>query len=152
MPPGEPAPVPSDAFARLHRAVDEAIGTRLFTVMSWSPARRVLRREYSSHPAEYPVGGEKSVEVSGDWLRTCVEEGRPFLGPDRATLESVFADHELIDRLGCQAVINLPVRRRGEVVGVLATLDAAGRYDADAVTRLQGLMATEPGVRAAAAL
>ena len=40
----------------------------------------------------------------------------------------MFTDVALIQSLGCGAVINIPVTSHGEVVGVLALLDAEGQY------------------------
>jgi hypothetical protein len=104
-------------------------GVILFTVLQWIPERSSLRRLYTSHPDDYPVGGEKTVEISPGWLGTVIEDKKPFLAPDLDALRDVFADSELIQRLGCGAVINVPVLDGGHnVVGVLALLDAEGRY------------------------
>lgn len=113
--------------------VRAAIGVRLFTVLAWVPERRAMRRVYSSHPEEYPVGGEKSVEISSGWLEQCIVKQEPYLGPDRAAVREVFADHELIDSLGCGAVINVPVVADGKTLGALNILDAEGSYDEDSV-------------------
>ncbi|MEO3867569.1 GAF domain-containing protein [Nonomuraea sp. B12E4] len=117
-------------LAGLEKAVREEVGVRLFTVLAWVPERRALRRVHSSHPAEYPVGGEKTVEVAQDWLITCIERGEPYFGRDREAVRKIFADHELIESLGCGSIINVPViGKEGEVLGVLNILDAEGTYD-----------------------
>lgn len=116
-------------LSTLEDQVRAAIGVRLFTVLAWVPQRRAMRRVYSSHPEQYPVGGEKSVEISSGWLERCVVKQEPYLGPDRAAVREVFADHELIDSLGCGAVINVPVVDEGETLGALNILDSEGRYD-----------------------
>jgi GAF domain-containing protein len=104
-------------------------GVILFTALQWIPERSSLRRLFTSHPEDYPVGGEKTVEISPGWLGTVIEHKEPFLAPDLNALREVFADSELIQRLGCGAVINVPVLDDGRnVVGVLAILDAEGRY------------------------
>jgi GAF domain-containing protein len=104
-------------------------GVILFTALQWIPERSSLRRLFTSHPADYPVGGEKTVEISPGWLGTVIEDKKPFLAGDLNALRDVFADSALIQRLGCGAVINVPVLDGGgNVVGVLAMLDAEGRY------------------------
>ncbi|TNC27801.1 GAF domain-containing protein [Amycolatopsis alkalitolerans] len=113
--------------------VRAAIGVRLFTVLAWIPERRAMRRIYSSHPAEYPVGGEKSVEISAGWLERCIVQQEPYLGADRAAVREVFADHELIESLGCGAVINVPVVHEGKTLGALNILGAEGGYDEESV-------------------
>ncbi|MFI6305361.1 GAF domain-containing protein [Amycolatopsis thailandensis] len=115
------------------------IGVRLFTVLAWVPERRALRRVHSSHPADYPVGGEKTVEVAAGWLERCITGQEPYFGPDSAAVREIFADHELIDRLGCGAVINVPVVDDGRTLGVLNILDAEGRYDDDSVAAARSL-------------
>ncbi|GHF27251.1 GAF domain-containing protein [Amycolatopsis deserti] len=109
--------------------VAEAVGVRLFTVLAWFPERRAMRRVYSNRPEQYPVGGEKTVEISAGWLRQCVEEQQPYLGADREAVRAVFADAELIESLGCGAVINVPVVDGGRTLGALNILDAEGEYD-----------------------
>ncbi|WP_340682236.1 GAF domain-containing protein [Amycolatopsis coloradensis] len=115
------------------------IGVRLFTVLAWVPERRALRRVHSSHPVEYPVGGEKTVEVAAGWLERCITGQEPYFGPDSAAVREIFADHELIDRLGCGAVINVPVVDGGRTLGVLNLLDAEGSYDDDSVAAARSL-------------
>ncbi|RSM79701.1 GAF domain-containing protein [Amycolatopsis sp. WAC 01375] len=116
-----------------------SIGVRLFTVLAWVPERRALRRVHSSHPDEYPVGGEKTVEVAAGWLERCITGQEPYFGPDSAAVREIFADHELIDRLGCGAVINVPVVADGRTLGVLNILDAEGSYDDDSVAVARSL-------------
>ncbi|KFZ81124.1 hypothetical protein ED92_12570 [Amycolatopsis sp. MJM2582] len=115
------------------------IGVRLFTVLAWVPERRALRRVHSSHPVEYPVGGEKTVEVAAGWLDRCITGQEPYFGPDSAAVREIFADHELIDSLGCGAVINVPVVDDGRTLGVLNLLDAEGHYDEDSVAVARSL-------------
>ncbi|MGW5706563.1 GAF domain-containing protein [Amycolatopsis japonica] len=115
------------------------IGVRLFTVLAWVPERRALRRVHSSHPVEYPVGGEKTVEVAAGWLERCITGQEPYFGPDSAAVREIFADHELIDSLACGAVINVPVVDDGRTLGVLNLLDAEGHYDDDSVAVARSL-------------
>lgn len=132
--------------------VRAAVGARLFTVLAWIPRHRALRRVHSSHPDEYPVGGEKTVEVDGGWLEQCIVAQQPYLGPDRAAVRAIFADHELIAELGCGAVINVPVLDNGQTLGVLNILDAEGSYDDKAVVRASSLAALAvPALRAGGA-
>jgi hypothetical protein len=123
-------PVKADTvFQKTFEEMRRDPGVILFTVLQWIPERSSLRRLYTSHPDDYPVGGEKTVEISPGWLGTVIEDKKPFLAADMKALREVFADSELIQRLGCGAVINVPVLDDGRnVVGVLAMLDAEGRY------------------------
>jgi hypothetical protein len=121
-------------FQQTFDAMRRDPGVILFTALPWIPERSSLRRLFTSHPADYPVGGEKSVEISPGWLGTVIDDKKPFLAADLNALREVFADSELIQRLGCGAVINVPVLDDDRnVVGVLAMLDAEGRYTEQSV-------------------
>lgn len=126
-------------LTELEDRVRREVGVRLFTVLAWVPERRALRRVHSSHPEQYPVGGEKTVEVAQGWLARCVEGREPYLGRDRAAVREIFADHELIESLGCGSVINVPVVHGEEVLGVLNILDAEGSYDENSVAVARSL-------------
>ncbi|RKT87749.1 hypothetical protein SAMN05421805_101999 [Saccharopolyspora antimicrobica] len=118
------------------------IGVRLFTVLAWLPGRRVLHRAHTSHPDQYPIGGEKSVEIAADWLDRCINRQQPFFGPDAESVRQVFADHALIAELGCGSVINVPViGADGATLGTLALLDAEHAYGPAQVERAVELAA-----------
>lgn len=118
----------STVFEQAHRSLQQDPGVILFTALQWNPETSTLRRVFTSHPHEYPVGAEKSVEISAGWLETVIAGKKPFLAADLDGLREVFTDSELIQSLGCGAVINIPVLKSGTIVGVLALLDAEGRY------------------------
>jgi len=119
---------PSTAFQDIFDHLRRDPGVILFTALRWLPGSSVLRRVFTSHPVQYPLGAEKSVEISEGWLDTVIAKQQPFLAPDAAALAEVFTDVALIQSLGCGAVINIPVTTHGTVVGVLALLDAEGKY------------------------
>ncbi|MGW3992557.1 GAF domain-containing protein [Amycolatopsis sp. NPDC004772] len=121
------------SLSTVEERVRAELGVRLFTVLAWIPDRRALRRVHSSHPAEYPVGGEKTVEVAAGWLDRCITAQEPYFGPDKAAVREIFADHELIESLGCGSIINVPVVDGDRTLGVLNILDAEGAYDEDSV-------------------
>ncbi|QKV78782.1 GAF domain-containing protein [Amycolatopsis sp. Hca4] len=127
------------SLSTVEERVRAELGVRLFTVLAWIPERRALRRVHSSHPAEYPVGGEKTVEVAAGWLEQCITAQEPYFGPDRAAVREIFADHELIESLGCGSIINVPVVDGGRTLGVLNILDAEGAYDEDSVEVAESL-------------
>ncbi|MGV9382483.1 GAF domain-containing protein [Nonomuraea sp. NPDC003707] len=139
-------------LSELEETVRREVGVRLFTVLAWVPERRALRRVHTSHPEQYPVGGEKTVEVAQGWLARCIEGREPYFGKDRAAVREIFADHELIESLGCGTIINVPVVDQGEVLGVLNILDAEGSYDEESVTVARSLAPLAvPALRSSAA-
>lgn len=127
------------SFAVLAEQVRTQIGYRLFTVLGWVPERRALRRLWSSNPAAFTVGGEKTTAVDPAWLSGRVELQHPFLGSDAAAMRAVFHDHALIESLGCGAVLNTTVVDDRKTLAVLSVLDATGAYDTADLARLVAL-------------
>jgi hypothetical protein len=113
------------------RAVDAALavspGHILFTILIHHPALRESERFYSNMPDAYPVGGRKPV-TDRPWMRRVIGEGMPYIGRTREDIREVFFDYELIWSLGCESVLNMPVRWRGQTLGTLNLLAAAGHY------------------------
>ena len=118
---------PDDIFAALHSAARDACGARLFTVTVLDRAAGVARRAYSSHPQDYPVTGTKPMGES-DWTAQVIGRGEVFVANDTAGFATYFADHALINALGCEAAMNIPVAKGGVVAGTVNILDAAGHF------------------------
>jgi GAF domain-containing protein len=135
-----------DGFASVEAAARERVGVRLFTVLAWDEGTNALHRVYSSHPVEYPTGGQKVFSRDAPWIRQVVIEQQPYLGRDPAAVAAVFEDHDLITSLGCGAVVNVPVVDQGKTLGVLNLLDAEGRYSQDSISAAVPLaqLAVEP--------
>jgi GAF domain-containing protein len=133
-------------FAALEAAAREQVGVRLFTVLAWDDDRGALHRIHTSHPVEYPTGGEKVFPREAPWVGRVVVQQQPYLGRDPAAVAAVFDDHELIASLGCGAVVNVPVVDGGRTLGVLNLLDAEGAYTDDSVSAALPLarLAVEP--------
>jgi transcriptional regulator with GAF, ATPase, and Fis domain len=121
-------------FDQVHQLIAAGPGVRLFTVLQWFPETRTLRRVATSHPREYPLGAEKTVAVAQSWLSQVVDRRQPFFAGTLDEVAAVFSDAELIESLGCGAVINVPILDGDRVLGVLAILDAADRYDEASVS------------------
>lgn len=119
---------PGATFRALDAALAETPGHILFTVLVHHPGLKQSERYYSNRPAEYPVGGRKPVTGSV-WMQQVIERGEPYIGRTREDIAEVFYDHELIWSMGCESVLNLPVRWRGQTMGTLNLLHRAGFYD-----------------------
>ncbi len=113
------------------RAVDAALaaspGHILFTILIHHPALEQSERFYSNMPGPYPVGGRKPVNQTA-WMRKVVHGGEAYIGRTKEDIRDVFYDHELIWSLGCESVLNMPVRWRGQTLGTLNLLHRAGHY------------------------
>jgi hypothetical protein len=63
---------PNTAFQDIFDHLRRDPGVILFTALRWLPGSSVLRRVFTSHPVQYPLGAEKSVEISEGWLDTVI--------------------------------------------------------------------------------
>ena len=118
---------PGATLRALDAALAQSPGHILFTVLINHPGLRQNQRCYSNKPLEYPVGGSKPITDSA-WMRRVVHGGQPYIGRTRADIQEAFFDYELIWSLGCESVLNYPVRWRGQTVGTLSLLHRAGFY------------------------
>lgn len=117
--------------AALYAAVEGALrtlsGFRLMTVLRATPCGRGLERMHSSDPAIYPARGIKTVD--GDaWLTHLLRCTSPALSPDADAVRRNFFDADAIFGLGCQSVLNAPIRFQGRNMGTLNLLHAADWY------------------------
>ena len=107
-----------DAMASLTEAL---IGVRLFTLMTFDPVNRLAQRIYSNMPDAYPVLGTKEVS-DGLWTGRVLDRQETFVANTIEGIAEVFDDHELIQSLGCESVINVPVIVAGRILGTLNCL------------------------------
>ncbi len=97
-------------------------------------AMLVLQRAWTSDPAAYPVAGRKRKALT-PWTRKLLLDGELFIGEGREVLQSVFDDHALIDSLGLQAVINVPVfDGQGRCIATFNVLGREPRWKPEAVS------------------
>ena len=121
---------PDALFAALDEAVKSAIGHKLFTILTYDGDSGEAARVYSNLPGPYPTGGRKRL-APGPWTEAVLDRGEAYIGRTRDDLRKVFSDHELIASLGCESVLNMPVRWRGRTLGSLNLLHEAGWYGED---------------------
>lgn len=133
-------PDTAEAVNSLYREIKDKIGTRLFTILAFRADGTEMERTFSSHPAQYPVGGRKNVaaDVAQDWLSACLTEQVPFFGRTQKDVERIFKDFELIRSLGCGSIINVPIVDGGTTKAALNILDAEGAYtDQEVLTAVE---------------
>ena len=118
---------PGATFRALDAALADMPGHMLFTILVHHPGLAQNERYYSNMPSHYPVGGSKPITDS-PWMQRVIGKGLPYIGRTREDISDVFYDYELIWSLGCESVLNLPVRWQGQTVGTLNLLHRAGYY------------------------
>ena len=129
---------PDDAYAALCALADEVIGVKLFTLLMSDTAANVSRRFYSNMPDAYPVSGTKP-RPTNDWAKQVLDRAETFVMNDIETIAKTFFDHELINSLGCQSCINIPIAVGGDVLGTINCLNEAGHYTPERVAASEAL-------------
>lgn len=134
------ATAPGDAYAALQTLAETVVGARLFTVMTLDMQAGLARRAYTSDPVNYPGTGTKPIVRNG-WFEVVHTQRRPFVANTIDDIAEVFPDHALIDSLGCQSVINLPVVLGDELVATVNMLHETGFYTPQRVETATGHLA-----------
>tara|TARA_R110000787_G_scaffold211281_3_gene321109 strand:+ start:51159 stop:51656 length:498 start_codon:yes stop_codon:yes gene_type:complete len=124
------APTPETLFKLAENTTKVTIGHNLFTVMAFDQDRMEVQRCYSSDPDSYPVGGRKKKRDT-DWGRHVLTQGQPIIGSSEDDIRRFFDDHKVIIGLGLCAVMNVPIKRLGTVIGTMNLLDISPHYTAD---------------------
>jgi hypothetical protein len=135
---------PLQALADLHRRIADRVGARIFTVTTVDRKAGLARRVYTSHPAEYPVTGTKPMGDDG-WSRLVIDGKQTFVANTTAEFAIYFPDHALINALGCQSAVNVPVVDGADVVGTVNLLDVQGHYTPARVATAEAEIAAAQG-------
>ena len=131
---------PDAAFGALQALVQATVGAKLFTFMTVDMEAEVARRAYTSDAANYPTSGTKPIRYDS-WFDIVHKERKYFVANTIADIAKVFPDYELINSLGCQSVVNMPVVIRGELVGTVNMLDVDGYYTPERVQMIRDVIA-----------
>jgi hypothetical protein len=119
---------PHALFRAVDAALKQQVGHILFTILISHHATRESERFYTNMPEAYPVGGKKPITDSALMQRLLVA-GEPYIGHNADDIRWAFYDHELIRSLGCDSVLNMPVRWQGRTIGTLNLLAGADHYN-----------------------
>lgn len=129
---------PEPAYAALEALTQALVGVKLFTIMTSDTTTRLAERVYSSHPQDYPVSGTKPYNETY-WSDITLRQQKTFVANTIAAIAEVFPDHALIESLGCQSVINVPIVVGGTVIGTINCLHEEGFYTPARVAAAEAL-------------
>lgn len=129
---------PDATYAAVDALVQETIGAKLFTIMEIDRDKGVARRSYTNMPDAYPATGEKPLRDDA-WSELVQDKRQTFVANTIEEIAAVFGDYELIQSLGCESCLNLPIEVGGSVIGTLNCLHEAGHYTADKVAAANSL-------------
>lgn len=127
------------AFAALQALTRETVGAKLFTVMLVDMDAEVSRRAYTSDAENYPASGTKPINY-GPWFDVVHGKREFFVANTIEDISKVFFDHELINSLGCQSVINMPIILKDQLAGTMNLLDVEGYYTPERVETVREVL------------
>jgi len=120
------------AFTAVDELARGTIGHRLFTVMRYLPDTVEVERLYSSNSSKYPPGGRKPKQGT-PWGDVVLDRGEVFIAPDADGVRAAFSDHALLFQMGISAIMNVPIRFRGRVLGTMNLSHEAGHFTSDMI-------------------
>ena len=129
----------TQAFAALEALTKATVGAKLFTVMTADMQAMLARRAYTDDPVNYPTSGTKPIEIDR-WFEQVHGRHESFVANTLADIATVFPDADLIGRLGCGSVINLPIILGGDLVATVNMLHAEGYYTPERVALAQDVL------------
>jgi len=133
------AKTPDQAYDALNALTQTLVGAKLFTVMTVDMTTELAQRSYTSDPKNYPTSGTKPI-TRNSWFAIVHDRHDCFVANTIADIAEVFPDYELINSLGCQSVINLPIVIGGTLAATVNILHEAGYYTEDRVSRTRELL------------
>jgi hypothetical protein len=127
------------AYLALEELVRATVGAKLFTVMTVDMEHDLSRCAYTSDPVNHSTSDTKPINY-GPWFDT-VHTGREyFVANTIEAIAEVLFDHELINKLGCQSIVNMPVIIGGTLIAVVNMLNVAGHYTPERVQMIRDLI------------
>ncbi|PXA98719.1 GAF domain-containing protein [Nostoc sp. 3335mG] len=138
------------AFAALQKLTEKTVGVKLFTFMTVDMANEVARRAFTSDAANYPTSGTKPIRYDS-WFDIVHKQHEYFVANTIEDIAKVFPDYELINSLGCQSVVNMPVLLGGQLVGTVNMLHETGYYTPERVATIKAVLSVPAKLAAAVA-
>jgi hypothetical protein len=130
---------PDAAFLALQRLAQAVVGAKLFTVMQVDMAADVSRRSFSSDPVAYPVSGTKPINY-GPWFDLVHKQRAYYVANTIEDISKLLFDHELINSLGCQSIVNMPVFIGDEMLGAVNMLNVEGYFTDERVQTIRDVL------------
>ena len=133
-----PKAQPTKTFDALYKLTNDLIGVKLFTLITFCESSNAATRLYSNMPDAYPVAGTKEVEENL-WTTRVLRQHNTFVANSIEEIAEVFPDFDLIQSLGCESCINIPVIVCGSVIGTLNCLHENGYFTPERVAKSEHL-------------
>lgn len=112
----------TEIFDALYALTQTVTKAHLFTVMTVDMEAGLARRAYTNMPEAYPTSGTKPITRDA-WFAQVHDRHETFVANTISDIAAVFPDYELINSLGCQSVLNLPVVLDGNLAATVNILN-----------------------------
>ena len=119
---------PEATFRALDVAMKGVIGHKIMTVLIYHEELQETERFYSSNLEAYPIAGRKQVRPTS-WTEQLLIGQNCYIGNNAADIRRFFLDHELINSLGCDAILNVPVVWNGITLGTCNLMHEEDWYE-----------------------
>ena len=114
-------------YNEIQTALAELCGFRVMTILRAAPNADSLERVHSSHADLYPPHALKPT--AGDpWLQHLLAMEEPELSANAEAVKRHFFDAQAIFEMGCESVLNVPIRSRGRNLGIVTLMHKADWY------------------------
>lgn len=117
-----------NVFFLLEKAFQETIGHKLFTILKYDHNKFMLERMFTNKPIEYPTKGMKKLKKSL-WQKCVFEDGNIYIGYNSEDIKNSFPDYELIFKLECKSVMNIPIVNNNFIKGSINILHKENWYN-----------------------
>lgn len=129
-----------EAYEALQAFVQATVGAKLFTVMIVDMENELSRRAYTSDPVSYPTSGTKPLNY-GPWFDIVHKQRAFFIANTIEDIAKVLFDHELINELGCQSIVNMPIIIGDTLIAVVNMLNVEGHFTPERVQMIRDVIA-----------
>lgn len=129
-----------EAYEALQALVQATVGAKLFTVMIVDMENELSRRAYTSDPVSYPTSGTKPLNY-GPWFDIVHKQRAFFIANTIEDIAKVLFDHELINELGCQSIVNMPIIIGDTLIAVVNMLNVEGHFTPERVQMIRDVIA-----------
>ena len=129
---------PDQIFTALEALVQTEVGAVIFSCSTFDLVAGQSRRIYTNMPKVYPVSGLKEI-IPNSWTKQVLDGGKSFVANTIEHICQVFPDHAIIEKLGCGAVVNMPVFLAGQFLGTVNVLHRTQYYQPPVVQKLHNL-------------
>lgn len=119
---------PEDSFRILDQYLKTSVGHTLMTILKIDTLESFSERIYTSKPALFSSNGKKALDAAPQ-MRKVIAAGRPLIVNGRDAIRASFPDYDLIFSLGCECIINVPLRWQGKTIANVNVLGPRCAYD-----------------------